>query len=280
MASSNINMKTPIIIILISFFSSCNGDKDHRTITPDKLSINIGFYPSFHLPVQLRLHKNGDTGYLTCKVLARDASYKVVSFDSVLLNKNDLDTFFRILDTISLLKIPYDTLDIGNDGITIYVDIIQDGQTNKFWSWSPSRKNQPTQYKFLDAVFDLINKKLPKEENYIEDVQDYLSYGLGIKIKGENPMIIKMYGDYSIDDANELQLFFDSLPRDKPIIMNMSNFGGMGSILDDYFTVCDRKHEKMIWVTPGNLRNYFAQVGIDTNKMAPDIESAKKMAIQ
>jgi hypothetical protein len=268
-------MKSLKIILYILVFSSCN--TDYKNQIPDKVLIDVGFYPAFHLPIQVKILKNNDSGYLTCKVLGRDTLHKITAFDSVLLTKNDFDTFFKILDTVSLLKMHYETVDIGMDGITIDATIIQNEETNKFATWSPSRKEKPIDYKFLDAVFDLINKKLPKEENYIEDVQDYLSYGLGIKIKNDNPAIIKMYGGYTIFDATKLQLFFDSLPRDKPIIMDMSNFGGMGSILHDYFAVCDGTHEKMIWVTPGDWKEYFTRVGIDTNKMVSDIETARKM---
>jgi hypothetical protein len=59
--------------------------------------------------------------------------------------------------------------------------------------------------------------------------------------------------------------------------MDMSNFGGMGTVLNDYFSDCDASHKKMVWVTPGRYRQYFINVGIDSSKMAPDIETAKKM---
>ena len=271
-------MKSLKVISVLLIFASCKSN--HQTQVPDKVLIEAGFYPSFHLPVEIKLQKDSDSGYLTCKALDYDSANKVIAFDSVLLTKNDFDTFFKMLDTVSLLKIPYDTLDLGMDGITVVASIIQNGQTNKFRTWSPSRYEKPMHYRFLDAIFNLLNKKLPKLENYIENVQDYLSYGLGIKIKSENPIVIKMYGGYSIDDATKLQSFFDSLPRNKPVIMDMSNFGGMGTILHDYFAVCDGTHEKMIWVTPGKLKEYFTEVGIDTTKMTSSVEIAKRMAAQ
>jgi len=240
------------------------------------LVIETGFYPSFHYPFELEIHKNNKTGYLIIKVLDYGIKDKIIEFDSVQLTNDDFIQFFKTLDPVSLLEIPYDTLDIGADGITFDVKIHQDGKVSKFWSWSPTREVKPIHYKYLDAIFELLNNKLHKQENYIENVQRYFSYGLPVKIKSTNPFIARIYGGLSLGNEGDLQEFFDKVPIDKIAILDMSNLGSMGTMFYPYFKTFDSLHPKLIWVASGDSKNYFKLSGIDTAKMVESLELALK----
>jgi len=269
-------MKSLIFISIILLLTSCNSVEKKQL--PNGLFIETEFYPSFHSAIKLEIHKIKETGYLTFRVLEYGTKDKIVSFDSVQLTIDDFIQFFKTLGSVSLLKIPYDTLDIGLDGVTFDGRISQDGELNEFWGWSPTRKEKPIQYKFLDAIFELLNNKLPRQENYIEDVQNYFSYGLPVKVKSTKPYVARMYGGLSLGDEGDLQIFFDKVPIDKTAILDMSNFGRMGTMFHPYFKTFDSLHPKLIWVIPGERRYFFKISGVDTTKMVESLELALKKA--
>src|SRR4051794_12434597 len=109
------------ITVLLLF--GCN----QKTYLPDELNVDLAFYPSFHLPIKVKIYKHKDTGYLTFIALDYDSAKKMLSFDSVTLSKEDFLEFFKKLDTVSLLQIPYDTLQRPMDGIMVEANIIQNG---------------------------------------------------------------------------------------------------------------------------------------------------------
>ena len=59
------------------------------------------------------------------------------------------------------------------DGIGVVVECAKGDQHNTFYFHSPQRHEYPAIYKILDATFDLANQTLPKEEVFMEDVQQY-----------------------------------------------------------------------------------------------------------
>lgn len=259
-------MKIQLLILAVTILSgnTIAGKKD----IPEELLIESIFYPSFHHPVKLKLYKSREDGYLTFIVLDKKDEMKAILTDSVLLTKNDFAVFFKKLRNTSLLKIPNDSTRTGNDGITLKTKILQDGQVYQFESWSPPRND------FLDALFELLNKKLPAQENYIEDIQTYFDYGLPVKIKSTAPFIARFYGGISIDFYDELLKFFKKVPKRRKAVLDMSNFWVMGKIFYDDFEEFDLSHPKLIWVIPSNKREYFKEIGIDSSKMVESLNLA------
>lgn len=256
-----------LTLIVAAIILSGNSITDQKD-SPKDLLIESAFYPSFHLPVKLKLHKSGADGYLIFMVLDIKDKSKIIIRDSVRLGENDFINFFKKLHNTSLLKIPSDTMNIGNDGITLSTEILQDGQAHQFRSWSPARDN------FLDAIFDLTYSKFPKQEKYIENIQAYFNYGLPVKIKSVNPFIAKFYGSISIDLYSDLQKFFKKVPKRKKAILDMTNFWGMGTVFNDDFEEFDLSHPKLIWVIPNDKKYYFKNIGLDTAKMIENLELA------
>lgn len=174
-------MRCLVTIFFILMITGCkpgNGTKikTETKALPTTTFIDISFYPAFNSSSRLIIAKTYDKGYITCSVTANETSEKKNLFDSVQLEKSDFDSFFNALDTVSLLKISDDITSPGVDGITIEVSIIQYNHSNKFKTWSPRRKDKPSDYFFLDAVFGLVNRKLPGESDYFKTIKSYLDY--------------------------------------------------------------------------------------------------------
>ena len=258
------NMRPLYLISLILLFSGC-------AKIPDKLSMDVDFGGDYS--VKLKIKKNFEDGYLTFLV-QEYGEKKLLAFDSVLLTSRDFYIFFKMLDTVSLLNIPYDTLYIPTDAITVWVKINQDGNTNDFISIS---RGDPSFRLFKYALMDLLNRKLPKQDYYIEDLERDLGTNKSTKIKSKDPFVVKMCDRLSSRKENELKELFRKVPKDKSVIIDMTKFGIMDDILKPYFKSFDSSHPKAIWVIQEDRRMNLAVVGIDTLKMVKSLDIAKKI---
>jgi hypothetical protein len=249
---------------------SCN--LTDNFIIPEKLFIDAGFYPSFHLPIQLKIYKLGTNGYLTFRALDYDNIERVISSDSVSLTKSDFRDFFKALGTTSLLTIPNDTLQAPNDGIGVEAVVIQDDKTNKFKNRSADRESILV---FVKAVMDLLNKKLPRQENYIEDVEGYFSTDFKAKIKSEQPFVAKIIiNGHSSEAEKDLKDFFEKVPVDKPAVIDVRKFQFLANSLAPFFKSFDSTHPKLIWVDRTGEAAYLQRIGIDTAKIEGNLEIA------
>ncbi|MEH0154520.1 hypothetical protein V6R21_10275 [Limibacter armeniacum] len=82
----------------------------------------------------------------------------------------------------------------------------------------------------------------------MEQLEQYFDFRLGLKKLSNDPLTYKLYGSISVDEADELYDFFDSLPIDKVVLIDMSNFNGMGTMFDEDFLELSESHKKVTWI--------------------------------
>lgn len=233
---------------------------------------------SFADPMELTISKTEDTGYAAIKIYNyadTNTSYVVLS-DSVLLGNRDFEAFFSTVNTVSLLNLPYDTVNRGTytDGGTLAVDVFQDGKTHHFEVDQPSRKKTPLYYNLLDAVFHLANNKFERHESYIEDNQSYYEYSPYVKVKASYPKIIRLYGPYPMVDSSSLAHFFKQFPDTSALIVDLSNIGHPG--LDNVFQAFDRSHPKIVWVSGNHYEYFLHSIGVDSTKIVGTLSEAMR----
>jgi hypothetical protein len=154
-------------------------------------------------------------------------------------------------------------LEGGSDGIIVKGTLIQNNLTNKFAFWSPD-KGTPNADLML-CVLDLMNRAFIDVAivNYNEQLEQYFPHRLGVKKISDTPLMYKLYGSISDGQEDELVAFLKSLPRHKRVIIDMSNFSGMGTMFyDDFEEYC--VHRKNIyWLDPsGSALINMYKIGI------------------
>jgi hypothetical protein len=70
---------------------------------------------------------------------------------------------------------------------------------------------------------------------YLEQFSTYFSFGLPARVLPGPPLTLRLYGSLSIDHDEDLGRLIGSLPADGPITIDMTNFGGMGTLLYSTF---------------------------------------------
>jgi hypothetical protein len=242
---------------------------------PKHMKLDVVFEQSFAYPLELTISKNEDSGYVTIRVEDYE-KVPVGNKDSVRLSEEDFASFFKTLDTVSLLTLLFDTAARGTytDGGSMATTVLQDGQRNYFEIDLPSRDKTPGHYRLLDAVFELANKKFPRFDKYIESNQRCYEYSPFVNIKSENPKIVRLYGVYQEWDSLDLAHFFQQFPDSATLVVDLTNVGYLG--LNSLFRTFDKSHRNLMWVTGDRYDYFLPSIGIDSAKVVKTLEEAMK----
>ena len=207
---------------------------------------------------------------------------EVISFaDSATLTKDDINYFFTAVDSLSVLKMKSPEYPGGTDGITVYNNITLDTSRNEFKFWSPRRNRNPQEHKLVEAILALSRRKFAmlKQQEYFESLEQYFDFGLPCKITSTNPLEVRVYGDLSANEEQELNTFVNSLPIDKPILIDMTNFNGMGTRFYPLFKSLLKRNPDIVWVTntKGESLKQVQEIGVPVNRIVNSVTDGRAL---
>src|SRR5208283_3819047 len=102
-----------------------------------------------------------------------------------------------------------------------------------FSFWSPDRARQPRDFAVADSVFSLLESTTPSclLNMYLEQLAIYFPFGIPVRRIAGPPLTLRIYGSLTIDNIDDFDRIVDSLPLNVPLVMDMTNFNNMGSLL-------------------------------------------------
>jgi hypothetical protein len=134
------------------------------------------------------------------------------------------------------------------------------------------------QYQFSRAVYQLATEVLKEEKSIriLEDIHGYLGGGLPAKNLGGNPYCVRIFGTLSSRDQDDLQQFLDELPKSTPLLVDMSNFDGMGTLLYPIFQQFMRRRQASptTWWTSYVARRHLEALGVPSSSIFDNREAA------
>jgi len=149
------------------------------------------------------------------------------------------------------------------DGISVK-GVLIDNFGDRVFDFRSPRKGTIDQ-NLMSALYKVMYKAFTKPQTitYLEQLEGYFAFGLGLRKLNESPLTYKIYGSISSDEEKELLDFFRSLPTDKDIYFDMSNFSGMGTMFyDDFYTLCNR-NRGIYWIDcSDSAKKHLAKAGI------------------
>jgi hypothetical protein len=135
------------------------------------------------------------------------------------------------------------------------------------------------QHQFSRAVFQLATEVLKEEKSIriLEGIHGYLGLGLPAKNLGGNPYCVRIFGILNSSDQENLQQFLDELPESTPLLVDMSNFDRMGTLLYPIFQQFMRRRQAAptTWWTPSNeARRNLQALGVPSSSIFETREAA------
>jgi hypothetical protein len=238
-------MKKVFISAIALLIISCSNRTDLK-------EIEISFSPAFIYPTKFTIdlenniitqyqfqssysYEEEDTtdrdekfGFKLHKVIFKDTL--IVHYEkSFHIDDNTLDRFLRVINNLAVdSNIIHDRNDVL-DGISFYFKSIDTkADTFSLMSRCPDRTSKyKLDYTILDAFFKLAYTTINNYEGIclVENIQDYFSYGLPIKLTSKEPLEYRVWGTISgcRNDNQELQKFLNNLPIEKPVIFDLRN---------------------------------------------------------
>ncbi len=222
----------------------------------DKLTIE--FHPSFIENSTLAIEKQSDEFVMTIETESIEESVMVSKS-----NLTQLDSLLSVynfehkgaIDTIGYEKViengdtvVYYQLSMGCDGIDVYGKLVKANSEKTFKFWSPDKEDK--NHELIQILFGIMYKQFDNQNttNYMELLEQYFDFGLGLRKLNDNPLTYKLYGTISSNELEELYAFFESLPIDERVYIDMSNFNGMGTMFDEDFLELSESHKLITWI--------------------------------
>ncbi|WP_295674724.1 hypothetical protein [uncultured Mucilaginibacter sp.] len=242
-------------------------------------NLTLDFGPSFMSASEVSIQAKGDSCFLNIRVY-RNYKTKETSFENkavIPANKTTaLTTFLKTykfqiksnIDTIGSNKelvggdsVLVYSVSMGSDGIDVSGYFNQNAITHKFAFWSPRKGTENA--KLMVILFDLLDSTFTEQKmiNYVEQLEQYFPHQLGLKKLSDQPLIYKLFGSISSDEADEFYDFLDKLPSHQKVIIDMSNFSGMGTMFYDAFDEFHINRKNVYWLNP------TSQALINLNKL-------------
>lgn len=277
---AHIQMKVAALLVILTLLASCAQEQE-KVKQPQIFRYQGEFYPSFMPECRITIQAHKEAGQIKLTVAKNLESEKAYTSDSLPLKAKDLALFYNSLDSIRLLELVTNTTSPpGTDGITVYNTVTQDGRKNEFHFWSPV-KNSP-EHQVVDAIMGLAQRKFisQQQQEYFEDLEQYFDHSLPCKITNISPLEVRIYGTVEYMQEGELVKFMRSLPSDKPILIDVTNYKQGPSYCYPSFKELVTRNNKVVWVSaPTSSWNVkqLEEIGVPGSRITSTIEAGRNL---
>lgn len=133
-----------------------------------------------------------------------------------------------------------------------------------FYAGNPGHDS--AQYNFAKALYELSATALRDERSVriLEHIHMYLGLGLPAKDLGGDPHRVRLFGSIGPDHETELTLFLDGLSSSEPLLLDLSNCDGMGTLIYPTFArfLDLRKGAPTVWWATDEVRPHLEALDV------------------
>lgn len=268
-------MRLFILLTFTILFTSCLPQKR----TPETVlmePIKVVFLPSFLFASEVEI-LDGPAPSISIKVTERNEqdSIATVHMKTFNITKEELSVLIQSIDSFNQAYSGPQT-GFGLDGISVFVisDRLKANDTIEFWS--PRREGTDNiYYQLLDPIFATMKQHMTAdaETMYVEQLEQYFDYGVPIKKTGKNEF--RIYGSLSYFGhvTKAINSLIEEIPPNESIVIDMSNFQGMGTIYYYNFYKLLLKNNQIRWIVNDEARRQLTEIGWPEANM---VQSTKK----
>jgi hypothetical protein len=184
--------------------------------------------------------------------------------------------FLEEVSAVEPLGIP-DGSTLGIDGIIVECLVQEERGNHRFFAWSPDPDKYPRQHGFAAALFRLAMdvSREPATVEYLEQVFMYVDDGLPVKVFEETPRRIRLFGGLSSSHEKALQSLFASVSPGEPILMDLSNLEGMGTLLHPLFARFHARTGRTAWWVSASAARHMEEAGIPRGCLFEELKLAR-----
>ena len=234
--------------------------------TPSRLAEALCL-PSFHPEVLLRVAEwsNGTTFHLatfTSSLWYSEPGQEPSRMDEAIhVVPERAARFWDSIEGLSPQTIR-DEKTIGVDGMLTFARWRRGEVTSSFEAWSPSPDSQPGRFirRIYDLAWELVRGRLSIER--LEQLHIYLHLGLPLRMIEGGVRCLRIFGALSASERKSLRSLFATLPGEEPLVVDMTNFDGMGTILYPTFVEFASRRGLLAWAASVPARRHLEAMGL------------------
>lgn len=232
--------------------------------------IHLLFYPSFEYASEFIIEMNDKTPGMKFIISQVNATgmleYSIVPFDSsaITLSESGYREFKSAIDRIDWKHYKPAGERMVIDGVPGVINIIgHSSDTTTIYFHSPERDSFKTEYEIFDAFFNLAEKEVKEISHleYLEALKSYFDYGLPIKKTGDNPLEYRLWGHLTSNEKKDLNDFLNNLPEKQPVILDCTNFPGMGTMYYELFRKTNTEKDIYYLIKENSEQEDLTQIG-------------------
>jgi hypothetical protein len=123
----------------------------------------------------------------------------------------------------------------------------------------------------VEAVLGLCQRKFtaPKQQAYFESLEQYFDFGLPCKVTSTEPFEVRIYGSLSSNEEQDLNKFVRALPTVKPILIDVTNFDGMGTMFFPLFQRLLAQNTRVVWVASEWSSKQLREMRVPASRITP-----------
>ncbi len=205
-------------------------------VKEDTLLFVLKFNPSFYIKSELTIYRSETTYLCNFKIfdLNKDTvchSEKTVAISDSIMHQ----LYFHFRDCYIPANTNQDVQFVDNgdtfsykmkeyEGVTVYGKLLKNHQKIKYIFRSPEKGTED--YFFSEMIFGFLNSSFIHESEitqYIETLESYFEFGLGLKQLSNKPLKYKLYGNITTKNEKDLIRFLESLPTNIKVNLDLSN---------------------------------------------------------
>jgi hypothetical protein len=213
--------------------------------------------PSFLVPSVVRLQTHPRSARLSIEIGDKLK-------ENLALDRDAADTFCaRLIDALAIEQSGPPS--IGLDGIEVHGNLKMTASPDvNFSFWSPDRARQPRDFAVVESVFLLLESTTPSclLNSYLEQLAAYFPFGITVRRFAGPPLTLRVYGSLTIDNIDDFDRIVDSLPPNVPLVMDMTNFNGMGTLLYESFRPLLSRSPAVEWKVSPQAARQLREVGV------------------
>ena len=226
--------------------------------------LQIDFRPSFHR-----------SSKWTVSCFSLGAKLAVVVNKEQRFKEDSLQRIFKLCSdqATHLFEVCYETLRhyssdwnrIGFDGISVQGNFTSKAFClDEFSFWSPRRNQYP--HNLVEALLSLVHLDSLKIDDkftpYYEQLHSYFDFGIPVRIIEGNPKRLRIYRHLSSDMEDELSKIIRYIKPAEDLIVDMSNFDGMGTMLCPVFRPLIERPGSTGWIASAEAMPYLEAMAV------------------
>ena len=198
--------------------------------------------------------------------------------ESVLMSPKRAARFWDALDALDPSTIR-DSNVLGVDGMLIRCSWRRGEASVSFEAWSPEPDSRHGTFirRMYDLAWELAQERASVER--LEQIHGYLHIGLPVRQIVGKVRCLRIFGRLSSRDGDQLRSHFASLPREEPVVVDMTNFDGMGTLLYPAF-VEFASGRRVAWALSSTARRQVESMGLNEPELFDRAEDAVEWMVR